>query len=85
MQLSSTYKFHFQLQHKALFTLVHVLAMYCSHHQAATVLQRHKQHIVQWHGKYTHISFLQQLIDVQYVIILNLYFNLNNFRILRIE
>ena len=41
-------------------------AKYYSHHQVATLLQRHKQCIVYWHGKYTHISLIKQLIDVQY-------------------
>ena len=35
-----------QLQNKAIFTLLRISATYCSHHQGATILQRHKHCIV---------------------------------------
>jgi len=60
------YKFYFQTLHKAIFMHLYVSATYCSHYQEATLLQRHKYHIVCQYGKYTHISFLQQVINVQY-------------------
>ena len=42
--LSSKYKFYvyFQLLHTEVFTLVRVWVTYCSHHEAATLLQRRK-------------------------------------------
>jgi hypothetical protein len=43
-----------------------VSTVYCSHHQGATVLQRHKQHIVCWQVVNVHTSaVVQQLINVQ--------------------
>jgi len=45
VHLSSTHKFYFQLL-PSVFMIHHVLDTYCSHHQGATILSRHKQHNV---------------------------------------
>lgn len=41
-------------------------ATYCSHPQEATLVRRHKQRILLRYGKFTHVRFLQQIIDVQH-------------------